>query len=144
MNKFFTTVACSAWLLASPLPAHAQISFGIHIGQPPADRAYRVPRQPGPDYDWIAGYWYPKGSRYTWHNGYWTRPPYEGAYWVAPYYDGGEYFAGQWQSGRGNVAHDHRSDKRRERDEDRRPNGNDRKGRPERMGDPGRRDDGRR
>src|SRR5690242_4577779 len=98
MRKILQTVAISAFVLASASMVHAQgISFGIRIGEPPAPRAYRVPAQPGPDYVWVEGYQYPQGSRYAWHNGYWTRPPYEGAYWVAPYYSGGRYFTGQWE-----------------------------------------------
>ena len=34
------------WLPASA--AHAQISFGIRIGEPPAPKTYRVPPRPGP------------------------------------------------------------------------------------------------
>ena len=100
------TLAISGLLLAPASAAHAQISFGIRIGEPPAPRAYRVPRQPGPDYEWVEGYWYPQGSRYVWHNGYWTRPPYEGAYWVEPYHVDGQYFAGRWEGSRGAIAHD--------------------------------------
>jgi hypothetical protein len=97
--------------------AHAQVSFGIHIGPPPAPRAYHVPRQPGPDYFWVEGYWYPQGGHYRWHDGYWTRPPYEGAYWVAPYHVGGQYFEGRWESQRGYLTHDHRWDRGPQRDE---------------------------
>jgi len=127
MRKFLQTLAISASLLAPASVAHAQINFGIHIGEPPAPRAYRVPRQPGPEFDWIEGYWYPDGSRYKWHNGYWTRPPYEGAYWVAPYHVGGQYFAGRWEGRRGNLGHDHRWDRGKQRDERReaRPDGRD-------------------
>ncbi len=96
--------------------SHAQVSFGIRIGPPPAPRAYRVPPQPGPQYEWVEGYWYPSGSRYAWHNGYWTLPPYEGAYWVAPYYVGGQYFAGHWEGRRGVFEHNHRWDRSRDRD----------------------------
>jgi len=92
--------------------ACAQISLGIHIGPPPAERAQRVqPRSPGAGYTWVAGYWYPVGSRYIWHAGYWTRPPYEGAHWVAPRHDGQQYFEGTWDGDRGQVAHDHGWDK---------------------------------
>jgi hypothetical protein len=66
---------------------------------------------------WVEGYWYPQGSRYHWHEGYWTRPPYEGAYWVEPYYVGGRYFPGRWESRRGTLAHDHRWDRSRQRDD---------------------------
>jgi hypothetical protein len=69
----------------------------------------------------VEGYWYPQGGHYRWHDGYWTRPPYEGAYWVAPYHVGGEYFEGRWEGSRGYVAHDHRWDRGRQRDERRDP-----------------------
>src|ERR1700681_2279561 len=117
MKTLLQTLAISALLLAPASTAHAQISFGIRIGEPPAPRAYRVPRPPRPDYEWVEGFWYPEGSRYKWHDGYWTRPPYEGAYWVAPYYDNGQYFVGQWEGSRGNLSHDHRWDRGTQRDE---------------------------
>jgi len=120
------TIALSALLLASASAAHAQISFGIHIGEPPAPRAYRVPPRPGPGYMWVEGYQYPEGGRYRWHDGYWTRPPYEGAYWVEPYHDGTQYYQGHWEGSRGNVAHDHRWDRGQQRDERRDPGRNDR------------------
>src|ERR1700676_1733072 len=105
MRKFLQTLAISALLLAPASAADAQINFDVRIGPPPAPRAYRVPAQPSPDYVWVEGYWYPQGSRYRWHDGYWTRPPYEGAYWVAPYHAGGQYFAGRWEGSRGIIAH---------------------------------------
>jgi hypothetical protein len=116
MRKLLQTLALSTLLLAPASTAHAQISFGIHIGEPPAPRAYRVPPQPGPDYVWVEGYQYPQGSSYKWHNGYWTRPPYADAYWVAPYYVGGQYYSGQWEGSRAAIAHDHRTDQNRQRD----------------------------
>jgi hypothetical protein len=71
---------------------------------------------------WVEGYWYPQGKKhYKWHDGYWTRAPYEGAYWVAPYYGGGQYYAGRWEGGRGTVGHDHGWDKSKQRDEGRNP-----------------------
>jgi hypothetical protein len=125
MRKILQTLALSSLLLASTSSAHAQVTFGIRIGEPPAPRAYRVPPQPGPDYVWVEGYQYPVGSRYVWHDGYWTRPPYEGAYWVAPHYAGGRYFPGQWEGRRGAIAHDHRWDRNDQRDERRGPSRND-------------------
>jgi hypothetical protein len=124
MRQLLQTVAISALLLAPASAAHAQVSFGITIGEPPAARAYRVPPQPGPDYLWVEGYQYPQGKRYVWHDGYWTRPPYEGAYWVAPYYSSGKYFAGRWEGSRGNIAHDHHTDRSSQRDEGRNRGGN--------------------
>ena len=117
MKRFLPTLVFTAVVVASAVTASAQVNFGIRIGEPPAPRAYRVPAQPGPDYVWVEGYQYPQGSHYAWHNGYWTRPPYEGAYWVAPYHMDGQYFAGRWEGARGNVAHDHRWDRSKQRDE---------------------------
>src|SRR5712692_7772790 len=117
MRRLLQTLAVSALLLAPASSAQAQVSFGIRIGEPPPPRAYHVSRQPGPGYEWVGGYWYPQGSHYRWHDAYWTRPPFEGAYWVAPYHYRGQYFAGRWESRRGYVAHDHRWDRDKHRDE---------------------------
>jgi hypothetical protein len=95
--------------------AFAQISFGIQLGAPPPPRAYVVPAQPGPEFVWVEGYWYPQAGRYLWHDGYWSRPPYEGAYWVAPYHDRGRYVAGYWDGPHGRFEHDHRWDHEAER-----------------------------
>jgi hypothetical protein len=124
MRKVLPTLAFSALLLGSASAAQAQINFGIHIGPPPAPRAYRVPAQPGPDYIWVEGYNYPQGNHYLWHNGYWTRPPYEGAYWVAPYHINGQYYQGRWEGDRGNVNHNHSWDRGKQRDERRDPRDN--------------------
>jgi len=102
MIKLLRTLVVSTLLLAPASVAQAQVSLGIQIGEPPAPREYRVPRQPGAGYEWIEGYWYLQGSRYRWHDGFWARPPYQGAYWVDPYYFSGQYFAGRWQGQRGN------------------------------------------
>jgi len=64
---------------------------------------------------WVEGYQYPQGSHYKWHDGYWTRPPYEGAYWAAPYHYGGQYYSGRWQGGH-NVSHKHGWDTSDQRD----------------------------
>lgn len=117
MKRVFCAFAFTGLFLAPVGAAPAQVSFGIHIGEPPAPRAYRVPPRPAPDYVWIEGYHYPQGKSYKWHDGYWTRPPYQGAYWVEPYYVGGQYFPGQWEGSRAPIAHDHRSDKDKRRDE---------------------------
>jgi hypothetical protein len=118
--RILQAIAVSALLLAPGSTAHAQVSIGIRIGEPPPPRAYRVPRRPGPEFMWVEGYWYPVGPRYAWHEGYWTRPPYPDAYWVSPYHFRGEYFAGHWEGGRGVVEHDHRWDRQKRRDERRR------------------------
>ncbi|HVW11359.1 MAG TPA: YXWGXW repeat-containing protein [Bryobacteraceae bacterium] len=97
-----------------------QVSLGISIGAPPPPRVLRVhPRQPGPDFIWVDGYWYAEGGRWVWHQGYWTRPPYAGATWIAPRYEGGRFFAGYWNTPHGRIEHDHRWDHERARDFDR-------------------------
>jgi WXXGXW repeat (2 copies) len=113
-------VTCALMLLGSP--AHAQVSIGVTIGEPPAPPiAYRVPPQPGSEFVWVEGYWYPQGHKYRWHDGYWTRPPFAGAYWVAPYYGSGRYYAGYWENGPRRVEHDHHWDRDHDRrDHDRR------------------------
>jgi len=131
MKKIIRTLVVSSVLLVPAVAVQAQVSFGIHIGEPPAPLAYRVPNRPGPDYVWVEGYQYPQGSRYQWHDGYWTRPPYEGAYWVAPYYSDGMYYSGQWEGSRGNFGHNHGWDRGKQRD-DRRFRGNDRNDRDNR------------
>jgi hypothetical protein len=124
MRTLLRTLALSVLILiASASAARAQISFDLRFGTPPpAPRAYRVPPRPGPEFEWVEGYWYPQGKRYAWHDGYWTRPPYEGAYWVEPYYVSGSYYAGHWEGRNGNVFHDHRWDKSRQKDERRERN----------------------
>jgi hypothetical protein len=126
MRRLLHIFALSTLLFAPASVVHAQVSIGIRIGEPPPPRAYRVPRQLSPETVWVEGYWYPQGKHYKWHDGYWTRAPYEGAYWVEPYYVRGEYFAGRWEGSRGNVAHDHRWDRDQRRDERREPRRDDR------------------
>ena len=116
MRNLLKIFVLATVVLAPAVTANAQVNFGVRIGEPPAPRAYRVPRQPGPDYVWVEGYQYPQGRHYKWHDGYWTRPPYQGAYWVDPYHVGGQYYTGRWEGDRGVVAHDHRWDDRKERD----------------------------
>jgi hypothetical protein len=94
------------------------VELGIHIGAPPRPRIVRVrPVSPGVGYSYVDGYWYPESGHYKWHDGYWSRPPYEGSMWIAPHHDGQMYFNGYWQSeGHERVEHDHHSDRQRERD----------------------------
>jgi hypothetical protein len=95
----------------------AQIGVGIRIGPPPPPRVVAVqPVSPGPDYTWVAGYWYPVDGRYVWHDGYWTRGPYVGAHWVGPHYDGGLYVNGYWDGPHGRFEHNHDWDRDRDRD----------------------------
>ena len=97
----------------------AQFSVGIRIGAPPPNRVIRVqPRSPGEGYVWVPGYQYPVGNRYTWHEGYWTRPAYSGAHWVEPRHDGQLYYNGYWDGDHGQVGHDHQWDKNRDHNRD--------------------------
>ncbi len=119
MKNLLKILILSSAVLLPGSTANAQVSFGIRIGEPPAPRWYRVPAQPAADYEWVEGYWYPDHGRWRWHDGYWTRAPYEGAYWIAPYWSGGQYFSGRWEGGRGYFNHEHRWDRSRQRDENR-------------------------
>ncbi len=107
----------AAGLLAAGMMFAVDFSIGIRIGPPPAPRVVRVrPAAPGPGFFWVDGYWYVVSNRYRWHEGYWTRPPYEGAVWVAPRHDGERWFEGHWAGPRGEFGHDHRWDRDRDRD----------------------------
>jgi len=106
-----------AFLFAGSYAANAQVAIGIQIGAPPPPRVVAVlPDQPGPDFVWIGGYWYPVGGRYRWHEGYWSRPPYAGARWIGPRHDGERFYAGYWDGDHGRVEHDHRWDREHDRD----------------------------
>jgi len=94
-----------------------EIYVGITIGPPPPPYVVHVlPPCPGPEFVWVAGYWYPVGKHYKWHKGYYTQPPYAGAGWVQPHYDGERFFAGYWEYHRGRVEHDHHWDRDHDRD----------------------------
>jgi WXXGXW repeat (2 copies) len=121
MRTFITTSLLSSALLFMTslvgIPASAQVSVGIRIFAPPEPRVVAVvPAQPGPDFVWIDGYWYPVASHYRWHEGYWSRPPYEGARWVGPRHDGDRFYNGYWDGDHGRVEHDHKWDHYHERD----------------------------
>jgi len=124
MKKLLQIAAISALALLPATTAHAQVSFGIRIGPPPPPPVYTVPRDPGPDYEWVDGYWYRANNRWVWHKPYWTRPPYAGAYWVAPYYYGGQYYEGHWEGPHGDFRHNHAWDRGRDRDDHRYDNNN--------------------
>jgi hypothetical protein len=115
--RFFIKTALLCSLLFIGAPAHAQIAVGIRIGRPPEPRVVAVvPTQPGPEFVWIGGYWYPIGGHYRWHEGYWSRPPYEGARWVGPRHDGQRFYNGYWEGSHGRVEHSHKWDHDHDRD----------------------------
>src|SRR5215469_1599394 len=108
MKNFIRATLLVAMLLVTARASKAQVSVGIVIGAPPPVRvAAVVPARPDPGCVWVEGYWYPMGRHYKWHEGYWTRPPYDGARWVTPHHDGDRYYAGYWEGNRGRVEHDH-------------------------------------
>jgi hypothetical protein len=120
IKKWTGTLLLLAGLFIGAPAAFGQVEIGIRIGAPPPPRVVRVyPVQPGPEYVWIDGYWYPVNGRYVWHSGYWTRPPYVGARWVACHHDGERFYAGYWDGPRGRFEHDHHWDRDRDRDHDR-------------------------
>jgi len=116
MKTLVKSLALAGLLLVPASAATAQVSFGINIGPPPPWRSTVIRPQPRPDNIWVDGYWYPQGSHYVWHAGYWTAAPYEGAYWNEPYYSGRQYIPGYWDGDRGRFDHDHRWDRKRDRD----------------------------
>jgi hypothetical protein len=113
-------------MLLAGCSVFGQFSVGISIGAPPPARVVRVrPNSPGPGYNWVEGYWYPSNNRYMWHNGYYSRPPYQGAIWVGPRYESHQYYQGYWSGGDRQFQHDHHWDKdKKNRDYDRDNHGN--------------------
>jgi len=117
LKAFIKTALLGSLLLLGSQAAKAQVSVGIQIGTPPPPRVVAVlPPQPGPEFTWVGGYWYPVNGHYRWHEGYWSRPPYAGARWVAPRHDGQRYFAGYWDGDHGRFEHDHKWDHDHDRD----------------------------
>ena len=117
MRNLMRTAVLAAMIFSASPFVYAQVSIGIRIGPPPPARIVHVrPVSPGPGFFWIDGYWYPVGGHYRWHEGYWTRPPYEGARWIGPHHDGKQFYAGYWEGDRGRVEHDHRWDRDHDRD----------------------------
>ena len=119
MKRLISAFCLATMLLSGGVAAAAQVSIGVHIGPPPPQRVVRVvPYRPGPDFVWVAGYWYPVRNHYAWRNGYWARPPYRDARWIAPRYERGQFYDGYWE----------RDHDRRNRDYDRRDHDRDWRG----------------
>src|SRR5882724_9159174 len=116
MRNLIRTTLLASLLLVGVSAFAAQVSIGIRIGPPPRPRVVRVlPPRPGPEFVWIDGYWYPVGRHYKWHEGYWTRPPYEGARWSGPRHEGGRFYNGYWEGDHGRFEHRHDWDHDRDR-----------------------------
>ncbi len=119
-KRWTGTLLLAGTLIGAAPAAFGQVSVGIEIGTPPRPRVVHVhPVQPGPEYVWIDGYWYPVNGRYVWHGGYWTRPPYEGARWIGPRHEGGRFYVGYWDGPHGRFEHSHHWDHDHDRDHDR-------------------------
>src|SRR5258707_12687580 len=109
-TTLFSSILLSSMLLLG-IPANAQISVGIRIGAPPEPYVVAVvPAQPGPEFVWIGGYWYPGGGHYRWHEGYLSPPPYGGACWIGPRHGGGRFYNGYLEGSHGRFGHSHKWD----------------------------------
>jgi len=111
-NKMKAKLLLLTLLAGSAAFARTHFAFGFGFGYPvvaPPVVAYAPPPvvayapapvypvYPAANYAWIAGYYYPVGTRWAWRPGYWARRPFAGAAWVAPRYAGGRWFAGHWR-----------------------------------------------
>ena len=98
-TKLFALLLLAGGLLFAE--THWSISIGLgtpyYYAPPPTPMVVYTPPCPGPQYEWIPGYYYPVGGGYAWHAGFWSRPPYVGAYWIAPRYYRHRYYPGYWQ-----------------------------------------------
>ncbi len=89
------------FLVALPVPSHAQIGVGISIRiAPPALPVYTQPPCPGDGYLWTPGYWGYGPEGYYWVPGTWVRPPRVGVLWTPGYWGWGDgvyaWHAGYW------------------------------------------------
>ena len=99
-----TKLLALVFLAGTGLFAQPRAFLGARFGYAPAPVAvYAAPPAPmvayaapvaRPGYNWVGGYWYPAGPRWSWHAGYYARPPYVGARWAAPRYYGNRYYGG--------------------------------------------------
>jgi len=101
--RFITLLfAFSAFTIAAPGPAAAQVDVGISVTvPPPALPVYAQPVVPGPGYIWIPGYWAWGGpDGYYWVPGTWVLPPEVGLLWTPGYWAWGNgvylWHAGYW------------------------------------------------
>jgi len=100
------TVLASPLLMATPMPALAQVVVGIApVGiaieiAPPVLPVYAQPPMPEVGYIWTPGYWAYGPVGYYWVPGTWIQPPMVGVLWTPPYWGwgvGGYLFhAGYW------------------------------------------------
>ncbi len=78
----------------------AEGEFYVEGDIPPPQSEVMIPR-PGPDVEWVAGYWGFEGGRREWVRGHWERPPHAHATWVAPRWEprgrGHVFIRGYWR-----------------------------------------------
>jgi hypothetical protein len=71
------------------------------VGPPPPPRYGAYGYAPGPGYVWTDGYWDLRGSRWSWVDGRWARPPRARARWDAPRWEqhgrGYRFHRGGWR-----------------------------------------------
>jgi hypothetical protein len=82
-------VALFSVVFANPLPARADVSFGVSVGfGPPAIPYYVQPPAPDPNDIWSPGYWaYDRNDGgYYWVPGTWVPAPAPGLYWTPGYW----------------------------------------------------------
>lgn len=76
-----------AVLAGGSMFAQSRFSVGVQVGgygpgyysDAPVYAEQRPPC-PGPDYDWVSGYWGQNYGRRAWVGGYWNRRPFEPRY----------------------------------------------------------------
>jgi hypothetical protein len=85
-----TKLLAMVLLAGGSMFAQTRFSIGVGVGgyapgyYPPYPAVQAVvPPCPGPDYNWVDGYWSPYNA---WVSGYWARRPYIGGFAVAPRY----------------------------------------------------------
>src|SRR6266852_1018793 len=91
-----TKLLVLALLAGGSMFAQTRFSIGIGVGgygqayRQAAPYGYVRPPCPGPDYNWVDGYWSQDWGREAWIPGYWTRqvaPRYDNRYYGNRYYD---------------------------------------------------------
>ena len=92
-----TKLLAMVLLAGGSMFAQTRFSVGIGVGgyapgyyqRYPSVQAV-VPPCPGPDYNWVDGYWSPYRGHNAWVSGYWARQPH---YYAQPRYDNRYYGA---------------------------------------------------
>jgi len=83
ITKVFMLFA--ALTLGALATANAQIVVRVRPSRPAV--VVTRPAQPSPRHVWVDEEWVPRGHRYVWHGGYWTKPPHRNAVFVPGHWD---------------------------------------------------------